>query len=221
MSHDGTGGEPPGHAGGSSSRFDTTSGGPEGLSDEELARRAQSRDGGAFDALVRRYRQRLCRFARWYTAGTPNEAEDVAQDILVEVFRSLPSFRGQSRFSTWLFGVARNVCRKAFRNARAGGRWVFAQPGEDGPLDEIPDASLDPLLALERSERRSLVWSAIRALSPEQRSVLVLREMEGFRYDEIAESLGIPAGTVRSRLHNGRATLVRRLAELGMGEGIS
>jgi len=191
----------------------TTSRAVEGVSDEELAQRSASHDDRAFEALVRRYRRRLCRFARWYTAGTPNEAEDVAQDVLVEALRSLPSFRGQSRFSTWLFGVARNVCRRACRSARAGGRWRSIE-GE--PIYDIPDLSLDPLLALERSELRAVVWSAIRALSPEQRSVLVLREMEGFSYDEIALSLGIPAGTVRSRLHNGRAMMATRLAELGI-----
>jgi RNA polymerase sigma-70 factor (ECF subfamily) len=178
--------------------------------DEELARRFTAGDRNAFDELARRHRDALFRFARWQLGADAAEAEDATQDALVEIYRSLPRFEGRSRLRTWMFGLTRNVCgqrRRATRRERGGAAGSEV-------LQRIPDVSLDLEGALARREVQDAVRAAIESLGPEHRGVILLREIEGLRYEEIAEVLGVPVGTVRSRLHNARVLLAARLAAL-------
>jgi RNA polymerase sigma-70 factor, ECF subfamily len=181
--------------------------------DEDLAGRFSAGDGKAFELLVRRYRDALYRFVRWHLGATRSDAEDVTQDILIEVHRSLGGYEGRSRFRTWMFGLARNVC---LRRRRAAKETLCEAAGEKS-LRELPDAAVDLETALERREVQETVRCAIEELGPGHRDVVLLREIEGLSYEEIAAVLEVPIGTVRSRLHNARAALAERLAPLARG----
>lgn len=173
------------------------------LDSEVLAGEAARGSRGAFHALLVRHQPTVERFVRWYATAEP-DPEDALQEIFLEVYRSLGSFRARSAFSTWLYAIARNVCRR--RLARAGRR------AAEGPLDEgaleLPDG--DGLeKALLGEEARRVVREAIEDLAEHHKLVLLLREWEGLSYEEISELLEIPVGTVRSRLHHAAAGLAK------------
>lgn len=182
-------------------------------SDEGLARRFLAGDAAAFEEIVRRHRDAVHRFVRWQLGAARHEAEDATQDALVEVFRSLPRYAGRSRLRTWILGLARNVC---LRRRRASARLlpVPLQGAEDETLRAIPDAGADLEALLSRRETTDRVRAGIDGLSPEHRVVVLLREVEGLSYEEIASVLEVPLGTVRSRLHNARAALAISLCTL-------
>jgi len=184
--------------------------------DEALARRFSDGDVAAFDLLVLRHRDAVYRFVRSRLGLQRTEAEDVTQDALVEVYRSLHRFEGRSRLRSWILGVAANVCRSR-RRSRIFGH--HREPPDDEMLRGLPDCGAGQEEALARSELQAAVKKAIDGLGPEHRCVVTLRDMEGLSYQEIAEVLQIPVGTVRSRLHNARALLAQRLLPLMRGEG--
>ena len=190
--------------------------GQEEPTDEVLARRFGDGDAAAFDLLVLRHRDAVYRFVRSRLGLQRAEAEDVTQDALVEVYRSLHRFEGRSRLRSWILGVAANVCRSR-RRSRSWG--ALRESPDDEALRELPDCSAGQEEALARHELQAAVREAIDALGPEHRCVVTLREVEGLSYQEIAEALQIPLGTVRSRLHNARALLAQRLLPLMSREG--
>jgi RNA polymerase sigma-70 factor (ECF subfamily) len=167
-----------------------------------------SGDSTAFDTLVDRHRAGLLRFVRSAVGYREDEVEDLAQETLLQAYRGLVGFQGRSRFRTWLFGVARNVCSK---HRRAPTAWSRLRNEGPEPLLELRDPGPDPLVRLERTERRAAVWSHFQRLPAGQRMALLLREAEGLSYAEIAEVLRVPMGTVRSRIHNARAQLAESL----------
>jgi RNA polymerase sigma-70 factor (ECF subfamily) len=181
--------------------------GPE-RDDEDLVRRLEQGDESAFEALVARHGDAVYRFARWHLAEARGEAEDVAQDVFVEVFRSLGRFEGRSRLRTWILGVAMNVCRARRRAAALAARHGAS---DDETLRRLPDTGVDLERALEAEDLRERVRSAIDGLGTEHRTVVLLRDIEGLSYAEIAALLHVPLGTVRSRLHNARVELGSRL----------
>lgn len=174
--------------------------------DELLVDRFLGGDRAAFDALVRRYQDPVLRFVAWSIGD--DEAEDVAQDVFVEMYRSLATWRRQSPFRTWLYGVARNVCRRRVRR-------VQARPQVHGgfDVDDLPGAN-DPSLRAAQSDANALLLAAIARLPADQRVTLMLRAWEGLAYQEIAAATDVPVGTVRSRLHTARRTLSAAIAEL-------
>jgi len=181
---------------------------PDGAaSDESLVARAVVGDERAFTALVDRHQDRLFRFLRFALQVERAEAEDLAQEIFIQVHRALPSFEGRSRFQTWLFGIAKNICRRRGSHPC----WSPDAQADDGALLDVPDQQLDPLAMLERHQVQNVVRGAIDSLSPLHRAVVFLRDIDGLTYDEIAQALDLPVGTVRSRLHNARARLAVRL----------
>lgn len=182
-------------------------------SDEGLVRRFLAGDAGAFEGIVGRHRDAVYRFIRWQLGAARQEAEDATQDALVEMFRSLPRYSGRSRLRTWILGLARNVClrrRRALARRLPAPLWA----ADDETLRAIPDAGADVEALLERRETRDRVRAGIDGLSPEHRVVVLLREVEGLSYEEIASVLEVPVGTVRSRLHNARAALAISLCSL-------
>jgi RNA polymerase sigma-70 factor (ECF subfamily) len=189
------------------------------VADEELAARFVAGERWAFDELVRRHRDGIYRFVRWHLGAPPSEAEDVTQDILIEVYRSLPRYEGRSRLRTWVFGLAHNLCRQRRRGLRSANRVLAARESADEVLRTLPDRTSDLDTILARHEVQEQVRSAIERLGPEHRSVVVLRELEGLSYVEIAGVLQIPVGTVRSRLHNARVELGTWLAALAGENG--
>ena len=164
---------------------------------EEAAwlRRAQAGDEAAFRWLLGRYRSRVVRLAA-HILRREGEAEDVAQEAFLRAFRRLPGFRGEGRFSAWLFGIAVRLCLDRRRSAR----WT-----REVPEDDAPASFFSPNSAEDSTDTRLLVGTLLDRLSPPMRAALVLRELEGLDYDEIAATLGVPVGTVRSRLHAARA----------------
>lgn len=176
-------------------------------SDEDLARRFVAGDQEAFDLLVHRHRDGIYRFVRWHLGGPAGEAEDVTQDVLIEVYRCLPRYEGRSRLRTWMLALAHNLCRRSRRASCGARRALVPDETADEALRTVADADADLDALLARRELQAQVRSAIESLGPQHRDVLLLREIEGLSYHEIARILQIPPGTVRSRLHNARVAL--------------
>ena len=168
--------------------------------------RARVGDEVSCGRLLDRYRERAVRLAS-HVLGRPGEAEDAAQEAFIRAFRHIRSFRGESRFYTWLYHIVVRVCIERQRRAR----WRAETPLDDSlASDGIADRS-------SQSDTRLLVEALMKELSPVIRATLVLREVEGLEYEEIAEVLGIPVGTVRSRLNSARAQF-RKLYDAAMLE---
>jgi RNA polymerase sigma-70 factor (ECF subfamily) len=187
-------------------------------SDEDLVRRFTQGDALAFDELVLRHRDVVYRFVRSQLEVGRSDAEDVTQNVLIEVYRCLDRFEGRSRLRTWILGVAANVCRQR-RRARfsAVGRLEIDIGAE--ALRQLPDGSPGLESVLERRGLQKAVREAIDSLGSDHRAIVVLRDIEGLSYAEIAAVLQLPLGTVRSRLHNARASLAERLMPLARMEG--
>jgi len=174
--------------------------------DSELIADCLQGQTDAFGQLVTRYQERL--FGTLVTMlGSAEDARDVAQDAFVQAYQKLESFRGQSAFYSWLFRIALNSSVDHHRRQRRPTVSIDAAREQSGaePTDLHPETS--PSFGIERTERQKLVQLALSKLSPEYREVLVLKEMEDLKYEEIATLVKIPVGTVRSRIHRGRAEL--------------
>jgi RNA polymerase sigma-70 factor (ECF subfamily) len=182
-------------------------------SDEYLLRRHIDGDTRAFEELLERYRQPVVNLVRSRLGHNSPWLEDVAQDVFLQLHRSARSFECRSTFKTWLFRLTLNVCRDHLRRERRNGD-VLTQAVDDSQLDLLPCDSLSPLEMLERTERETLIRGAIQELGPMHRVILQLRDLEELTYDDIAEVLDVPAGTVRSRLHNARVALAKSLSAL-------
>jgi len=170
----------------------------------------------AFGELVTRCQGRLYPMVL-RLVGSPEDAQDVLQDAFVLGFERLHQFQGGSTFFTWIYRIAVNVALSRLRRSRA--RRLLRLPARPGwaaasfdPPDDSP-ASV-PSHEAERAEREAIVEAALDALDPDHRAVVVLKDFEGRRYDEIADLLEIPVGTVRSRLHRARHQLRTRLLPL-------
>jgi RNA polymerase sigma-70 factor (ECF subfamily) len=181
---------------------------------DALILRAQAGDVRAFEALVAEELPRVRRFARAF-AGSEADADDLAQDALVRVYRSLRLYRYQAAFSTWLFCVVRSVFLDAGKG-RPGTRRSVEEPLRDEHAER--EGGLRPDEALAADEERRRLWAALRKVRAEYRTTLVLFDLEGCSYDEVAAIEGIAVGTVKSRLHRGRARLRELLAERASGE---
>jgi RNA polymerase sigma-70 factor (ECF subfamily) len=173
----------------------------------------------AFGVLVRRYQDRLYpTIVR--LLGCPEDAQDVVQDAFIRAFQKLDQFQGESSFYTWIYRIAVNLAlsgrrarhRRVLTRLRLGGQ---REPVVDQP-DDSPDT--DPVATLERVEREAIVEAALAELGPEHRAVVILKDFDGCRYEEISVLLNIPIGTVRSRLHRARGELRERLGALIGGE---
>lgn len=187
------------------------------VADGELVERFCRGDRTAFDELVSRYQSRVYSLCyRWLSDA--ELAEETAQDVFVAAFRALGGFRGESSFSTWVFRIAVNHCRNArlHRMRRAWGRhesFDGAPEDDDAPTRQIADE--DAQMAdrgLHRREAGTLVQAALAELDDEHRQVLILRDVEDLAYEDIADILDLPRGTVKSRIHRARAELAQKLA---------
>lgn len=185
-----------------------------GADERALIQRCIGGDASAFEPLVERYRQRVWRLA-YQILRDKEEAWDCAQEAFVRAFHSLPSFRGQSAFYTWLFRITVNV---ATDRQRARGAQARAFGAERVPEEEwrrtTPDPSARPDQAADRAEQRERIRRALDALPPKARTIIMLSDIEGLSYREIAEVLRCPIGTVMSRLHNARKRLKSALGPL-------
>jgi RNA polymerase sigma-70 factor, ECF subfamily len=171
--------------------------------DAQYISQTLSGNRAAFGELVRKYQARLLN-ALFHVIGNREEAEDVAQEALMQALLKLDSFRQQSTFYTWLYRIAFNtwVTRR-----RRGRHEVSMDQIRERTGEEPLDAGAAPSERVIRDEQARQVWVAMHALQDEHRAILVLREIEGCRYETIAEILDLPVGTVRSRLHRARLQL--------------
>ncbi|HEX4405075.1 MAG TPA: RNA polymerase sigma factor [Polyangia bacterium] len=179
---------------------------------EDLARRAQQGDVAAFERLIAEHVPLVRRFARAFTRSH-EAADDLAQDALLKVYRSIGGYRFQSSFSTWLYAIVRNVYLDDARS-RAGRERAAERPLDAGGVDGDPTTDPDAPRAdrrLEREELRRQVWDALGNIPADFRSTLVLYDIEGLTYEEIAAIERAPLGTVKSRLSRGREHLRRAL----------
>ena len=182
-----------------------------GMNDWDLVARAQAGDMGAFAELVRRYQGPVAKFC-YRMVGSTQDAEEIAQDTFVRVHGHLRRLKPRAKFSTFLFGIARNLTLNFLRDAKRRGRGVIE------PLDAVSsvrDDATRPDRLARRHEIELLVERAIALLSSEHREILVLREVNGMDYDAIAEVLACRKGTVKSRLARAREQLRNHVVGLG------
>jgi RNA polymerase sigma factor (sigma-70 family) len=170
-----------------------------------------------FDALVDKYEKKLYNLILRHV-GDPDEAADLTQDTFVNAFRGFPTFRGECKILTWLCQIALNQCKNRFRQRDRRRDWEG--PSLDAPLAgdpdesrllEIPDWSQSPERALENQELQRQVLEAIHSLTPEYRTVIVLCDLQGRSYADIAQIVGLSLETVKTRIHRGRLMIRRKL----------
>lgn len=181
------------------------------MSEEEgaLVRRCRAGDEAAWKELVARHARSVFGLAYRFVSRV-DEAEDLTQEVFVRVYQALDKFReDQGAFRAWLLAVARNVAIDHYRKRREE---RLRQAGDQGMLEAMPAASDGPHRILERRERAEIVRRGLRALPRELRDPLVLYDLLGHPYEDVAVHLGIPLGTVKSRINRGRIELARRLA---------
>ena len=185
-------------------------------SDLSLVHRVQRGERNAYDLLVLKYQHKVVKLVMRYLRD-PAEAEDVAQEAFIKAYRALPQFRGDSAFYTWLYRIAINTAKNALaaRERQPVSYEFDTQQGEDGPdeISRLKDPETPEGLALTE-EIRETVNAAIVALPEDLRTAIVLRELEGLSYEEIAVSMDCPVGTVRSRIFRAREAIDRRLREV-------
>lgn len=179
----------------------------EELLDEELVRRAQEGQQRAFDLLVIRHQSKVLQLVSRFVGEA--DAPDVAQDAFIKAYRALPNFKGQSAFYTWLYRIAINTAKNQLvsRKRRPQGQDIDVQDAElYGHTEQMSDIDT-PESQLLTSEIQQAVADAIEQLPDDLRQAITLRELEGLSYEEIAEAMDCPIGTVRSRIFRARAVV--------------
>jgi RNA polymerase sigma-70 factor (ECF subfamily) len=184
--------------------------------DQELVARAQRGDKRAYELLVLKYQRKLGRLlSRW--VRDPAEVEDVTQEAFIKAYRALPSFRGESAFYTWLYRIAINTAKNYLvalgRRAPTSTSFDHEDAESFEEADQLRDMST-PESELEGKEIAAVVNRAMDALPEDLRTAITLREIEGLSYDEIADVMNCPIGTVRSRIFRAREAIATELRPL-------
>jgi RNA polymerase sigma-70 factor (ECF subfamily) len=179
----------------------------EGIGDAECVRRVQQGDTDSFEILVRRHQRTIFNLV-YRLLGDYDEAAEVAQEVFLSAYKSIGQFRGDANFSTWLYRIGLNHAstrRKSLNNTQQ--RHV--------PLDgteAIADGAVDPARSFEHKEIQQRVQQALNSLDPDDARIILLRDLQDVPYEDVAEMLDIPVGTVKSRLHRARQALKSHLA---------
>jgi RNA polymerase sigma-70 factor (ECF subfamily) len=183
-----------------------------GTSDEQIVELALAGDDDAFGELVRRWERRI--FALAYgILGREEDARDATQETFVAAFRNLGAFRGEAKVSSWLHRIAVNQCITRQRRAKVRGETSLEAQVEDGGIQFADTDGVSPAEGAEGRERTAAVRRAVNALPPELRSVVVMKEFEDLTFQEIADTLGVPLSTVKSRLYTALKQLRLRLGK--------
>jgi RNA polymerase sigma-70 factor, ECF subfamily len=183
------------------------------VSDLSLVRRVQGGDKGAFDALVRKYQHKLVKLVMRYVRN-PAEAEDIAQEAFIKAYRALPNFRGDSAFYTWLYRIGINTAKNYLiaLGRRAPTSTEFDSEEAEGFEDAAGLRDINtPESELASKQIAQTVNDAIAALPEELRTAITLRELDGLSYEEIAQIMNCPIGTVRSRIFRAREAVAEKL----------
>ncbi len=181
------------------------------IPEQQLVKAARAGDADAFETLVLRYEKRVYALAL-RMCGNPADAQEAAQEALLSAWQSLPFFRGEASFSTWLYRLTSNASVDLLRREKR----QRAVSLDDGEMSlNIPDDRLTPHEEAEQSELREAIRSGLKTLPDDYRAVLVLRELHQLSYQEISSALDVDLGTVKSRINRGRKRLCEFLTETG------
>lgn len=187
----------------------------------QIIKKVQRGDADAFGELVTKHQKFVYNLAL-KMLGSPEDAEDAAQEAFIKAYRSIGSFRGESKFSVWLYKLTNNVCLDMLRKRRENTVSLSAADEDGGDTEiEIADERYSPDEVYEKKEMHEAIQKGLDALGEEFRSVLVLREVSGMSYDEIAKALGLDPGTVKSRIFRARKKLCAILTDDGNFFGFS
>lgn len=182
-----------------------------------LVKAAKNGDTAAFEELVALFEQRVYRLCLHLT-GNHNDAEDLAQETFLKAYAGLGGFREEAGFGTWLHRITVNLWTSELRRRKRGQPSSLDAPLETEEGEELDRLVVDPLPGpdeiLDQKETRRLLVQALNALSPEHRAILVLREIQGCQYEEIARILACPVNTVKSRLNRARSALRRSMTHM-------
>lgn len=185
------------------------------LLDEQLVERVQRGDKAAFNLLVKKYQHKVVNLVARYV-NNPGDVPDVAQEAFIKAYRALPTFRGESAFYTWLYRIAVNTAKNYLtsQGRRPPSSDVEANDAESyGGGEALQEVATPENLALTDEIQRT-VFAAIEALPEDLRTAITLRELEGLSYEEIAEIMDCPVGTVRSRIFRARDAIDKKLKPL-------
>ena len=182
------------------------------FTDDELVARSMGGDAESFNQLILRWERPIYALA-YRVIGREEDARDVCQETFLRAFRALPGFKGQAKFSSWLYRIALNLCRDWIRRQRRAPVMQMpegVEPGEliaeTGPVESIEDL-------VSRRQLSALVEQAMALLPEEQRTAIILKEYHGMTFQEIADMQGCPLSTVKTRLYQGLSVLRRELAK--------
>jgi len=187
------------------------------LTDQELVARCQRGDHRAFRVLVDKYQRRAYGIAMGILRN-PDDARDAAQEAFIKVFRNVDGFKGDSSFYTWLYRIVVNVCIDHIRKNKRHRELEFddglRHDGEDGGMSALPLSSLgDPAQVLQRREILDAVQDGLQYLSDKHRAVIIMRELQGMSYEEMAQAMKCQKGTIMSRLFHARRNMQKLLTE--------
>lgn len=185
------------------------------ITDEELVARSMDGDADSFNQLIKRWERPIYALA-YRTLGREDDARDVCQETFLRAYRAINGFRGQAKFSSWLYRIALNLCRDWMRRQR---RTPTVQAPEDVDIADLaaergPSESIETLVG--RRQLGRAVAAAMAKLPEEQRTAIVLKEYHGLTFQEIAEMQGVPLSTVKTRLYQGLSVVRRQLEKGGM-----
>jgi RNA polymerase sigma-70 factor (ECF subfamily) len=186
--------------------------------DAELVKRCLAADAAAWEALLQAHTRRIYNLCYRFT-GRPAESEELTQEVFIKVFQTLRTFDAtQGSFGTWLSRVARNHLVDHYRRTKKD-RMTSSLDDELATFEEKPSPTVEPVAQVESRERRELLQRGLERLSPDLREAVVLRDLQDLDYDEIAQVLGVPVGTVKSRINRGRLELARVLKRMEQMKG--
>ena len=178
---------------------------------DQLIERCLAGDQQAWEAIVQQHRRRVFNVAYKFV-GKHDEAEDLTQDIFLKIFKSLDTFDRRANFQTWLISISRNLCIDHYRSVRKE-RETMAREVDAADLMPV-SRERGPHGELEQIDLRHLIREALRSLPPALKQAVMLRDLQEFSYQEIADQLGLPEGTVKSRINRGRTELARQIRRL-------
>jgi RNA polymerase sigma-70 factor (ECF subfamily) len=178
---------------------------------DSLIERCLQGDQAAWDTIVRQHWRKVFNVAYKFV-GRHHEAEDLAQDIFLKIFRALHTFDRRANFQTWIISISRNLCIDYYRSVRKERETV----DRDLHSPDLSTATQDvgPQVLLERTDRREMLKQALEKLQPTLRTAVLLRDIQELSYQEIAERLNLPEGTVKSRINRGRTELARQIRRI-------
>lgn len=187
--------------------------------DLELLKRCLAGENQAWELLLRAHNRKIYGLCYRFTGRTV-EAEDLTQEIFIKVFQTLKSYnQAQGTFTTWLTRVARNHLVDHYRRTKRDRATSSLDDEEAGEVEARPSPEGSPTAAVESRERRELIQEGLDKLSPDLREAVILRDLQDLDYEEIARVLGVPQGTVKSRINRGRLELARVLKRMDLLRG--